>query len=55
MDRAVIEALEMQHYRPATLNGIAVEVNYDFLVIPKVPSKTQSGAENVTSVPAAVE
>jgi hypothetical protein len=55
MDRAVIEALEMQHYRPATLNGNAVEVNYDFLVIPKVPSNKQPGAENVTSVPAAVE
>ncbi len=32
MDRAVIDALERRRYRPATLGGRPVEVNYDFKI-----------------------
>ena len=32
MDRAVIDALERRHYRPATLGGQAIEVYYRFRI-----------------------
>ncbi len=32
MDRAAIDALERRRYRPATLGGRSVEVNYDFKI-----------------------
>ncbi len=37
MDRAVIEALERRRYKPATLGGRAVEVNYNFRITLKLP------------------
>ena len=37
MDRAVIEALERRRYKPATLGGRPVEVNYNFKITLKLP------------------
>jgi protein TonB len=37
MDRAVIEALERRRYKPATLGGRAVEVNYNFKLTLRLP------------------
>ena len=36
MDRAVIEALERRRYKPATLGGRPVEVNYVFKITMKL-------------------
>lgn len=37
MDRAVIEALEKRRYKPATLGGRPVEVNYNFRITLRLP------------------
>lgn len=37
MDRAVIDALEKRRYKPATLGGRAVEVNYNFKITLRLP------------------
>jgi protein TonB len=37
MDRAVIDALERRRYKPATLGGRAVEVNYNFKITLRLP------------------
>lgn len=37
MDRAVIDALERRRYKPATLGGRPVEVNYNFKITLKLP------------------
>jgi periplasmic protein TonB len=37
MDRAVIDALEKRRYKPATLGGRPVEVNYNFKITLKLP------------------
>ncbi|HET8540636.1 MAG TPA: TonB family protein [Anaeromyxobacter sp.] len=37
MDRAVIDALERRRYRPATLGGRPVEVNYNFKITLRLP------------------
>jgi protein TonB len=37
MDRAVIDALERRRYKPATLGGKAVEVNYNFKITLRLP------------------
>ena len=37
MDRAVIDALERRRYKPATLGGRPVEVNYNFRVVLRLP------------------
>lgn len=37
MDRAVIEALERRRYKPATLGGRPVEVNYTFKITLRLP------------------
>ena len=37
MDRAVIDALERRRYKPATLGGRPVEVNYNFKITLRLP------------------
>lgn len=37
MDRAVIDALEKRRYKPATLGGRPVEVNYNFKITLRLP------------------
>jgi protein TonB len=37
MDRAVIDALERRRYKPATLGGRPVEVNYNFRITLRLP------------------
>ena len=37
MDRAVIDALERRRYKPATLGGKPVEVNYNFKITLRLP------------------
>jgi len=37
MDRAVIDALEKRRYKPATLGGRPVEVNYKFRITLRLP------------------
>ncbi len=37
MDRAVVDALEKRRYKPATLGGRAVEVNYNFKITLRLP------------------
>jgi protein TonB len=37
MDRAVVEALERRRYKPATLGGLPIEVNYNFKITMRLP------------------
>jgi len=37
MDRSVVDALEKRRYKPATLGGRPVEVNYNFKITLKLP------------------
>ena len=38
LDRAVVDALEHRRYRPATVGGRPVEVNYTFRITLRLPS-----------------